>query len=142
MPRPELSPGDKVVELPALLSTSAVVTGGVAGAWLLWLIKRSWLTSAGALVAGAVVGFLIARILARVLYRTAGGSTVVVKAGRASLSSTIRAGLAGGCATALVVAFLAILTFGARNQTAALFGSAIACGVVLGTLLASLSSMR
>jgi hypothetical protein len=56
MPPQGLSPGDRVVELAALTVSAAVATGAVAGAWIVWLIKKSWLGSAGSLIAGAVVG--------------------------------------------------------------------------------------
>ena len=135
-----LNPGDRVVELAALATSAAVATGAVASAWVLWLIKKSWLISAGALIAGGVVGFLVGQLVGRVLYHT-GGNTTVVKVGSASLSSTIPAGLAGGVVTALAVSVLAVLIFGARSQAASLFGVAIRCGVVLGILFACLGSL-
>jgi hypothetical protein len=106
MPPQGLNPGDRVVELGALAISAAVVTCAIAGAWILWLIKKSWLASAGALVAGAVVGFVAGQLVARILYRT-GGNATVVKVGSASSSSTIPAGLAGGVVTGIAVALLA-----------------------------------
>ena len=135
-----LNPGDRVVELAALATLAAVATGAVASAWILWLIKKSWLISAGALIAGGVVGFLVGQLVGRVLYHT-DGNTTVVKVGSASLSSTIPAGLAGGVVTALAVSVLAVLIFGAGSQASSLFGVAIGCGVVLGILFACLGSL-
>ena len=140
MPPQGLNPGDRVVELAALATSAAVVTGAVSSAWILWLIKKSWLASAEALIAGAVVGFLVGQLVGRVLYRTGGNSTVV-KVGSASLSSAIPAGLAGGVVTALAVAILAVLIFSAKSQAPSLFGVAIGCGMVLGILFACLSSL-
>ncbi|MBI5758471.1 MAG: hypothetical protein HZA46_08140 [Planctomycetales bacterium] len=140
MPPQGLNPSDRVVELGALAISAAVSTGAVAGAWILWLIKKSWLASAGSLVAGAVVGFVVGQLVARILYRT-GGNTAVVKIGSASLSATIPAGLAGGVATAVAVGLLALLTFSSRSQALSLFGVAIGCGVVLGVLFACLGSL-
>src|SRR5262245_2453771 len=100
MPPQGLNSGDRVVELAGLAISAAVTTGAVASAWILWLIKKSWLISSGALVAGGVFGFLAGQLVGRLLYRT-GGNTTVVKVGSASLSSTIPAGLAGGVVTAI-----------------------------------------
>jgi hypothetical protein len=140
MPLQGLNPGDRVVELGALAISAAVGTGAVASAWIVWLIKKSWLASAGSLVAGAVVGIVVGQLVARILYRT-GGNTTVVKVGSASLPSTIPGGLAGGVATAVTVGLLVLLIFGARSQTLSLFGVAIGCGVVLGVLFACLGSL-
>jgi hypothetical protein len=140
MPPQGLNPGDRVVELAALAVSAAVATGAVAGACIAWLIKKSWLASVGAFIAGAVVGFAAGQLVARLLYRT-GGNTKVVKVGSASLSATIPAGLAGGIATAIAVGLLALLIFSARSQALSLFGVAIGCGVVLGVLFACLGSL-
>jgi hypothetical protein len=141
MPPQGLNPGDRVVELAALVVSAAVGTGAVAGALVVWLIKKSWLASGGAFVTGAVLGFAAGKLVALLLYRTADGNTTVVKVGSASLSATIPAGLAGGIATAVAVGLLALLLFSARNQSLSLFGVAIGCGVVLGILFACLGSL-
>ena len=141
MPPRGLNPGDRVVALAALAVSAAVATGAVAAAWIVWLIKTSWLASAGAFIAGAVVGFAVGQLVARLLYHTADGNTTVVKVGSASLSATIPAGLAGGVATAIAVGLLASLIFSARSQALSLFGVAIGCGVVLGALFACLGSL-
>lgn len=140
MPQQGINPGDRVVELAALTISAAVATGAVASAWILWLIKKSWLISAGALVAGGVFGFFVGQLVGRVLYRT-GGNTTVVKVGSASLPSTIPAGLAGGVVTAIAVGVLLLIVFSAKSQVPSLFGVAIGCGVVLGILFACLGSL-
>jgi len=140
MPPSNLNPGDRVVELAGLAVSVAVTTGAIAGAWLLWLIKKSWLVSAGALIAGAIIGFVVGQLIARILYHS-GGNTVVVKVGSASLSSTIRAGLTGGVVTGIVIGLLALLIFSAKSQASSLFGVAIGCGIVLGILFACLGSL-
>jgi len=141
MPPQGLNPGDRVVELSALVVSVAVATGAFAGALVVWLIRKNWLASAGAFITGAVLGFITGRFVARVLYHTANGNTTVVKVGSASLSATIPAGLAGGVATALAVSVIALFVFSARNQVLSLFGVAITCGVVLGILFACLGSL-
>lgn len=141
MPPQGLNPGDRVVELAALLRSAAVATGALAGAWLLWVLKKSWVASLGALAGGAALGFVVGHVLARILYRTAEGNTTIVKVGSASLPSTLPAGLAGGAATAAIVGLLALLIFGAKNQALPLFGIALGCGVVLGVLFACLGSL-
>lgn len=140
MPSHGLNPGDRVVELAALAVSAAVATGAVAGVWIAWLIKKNWLASAGAFIAGTAVGFAAGQLVARFLYRT-GGNTTVVKVGCASLSATIPAGLAGGIATAIAIVLVALLIFSARSQALSLLGIAIGCGVVLGVLFACLGSL-
>jgi hypothetical protein len=140
MPPEGLNPGDRVVELGALVVSAAVATGAVAGAWIGWMIKKSWIVSVGSLVTGVVVGFCGRQLVARSLYGT-GGNPTVVKVGSASLSSTIPAGLAGGVASAVAIVLLALLIFGAGSRASSLFRVAIGCGVVLGVLFACLSSL-
>ncbi len=140
MPPQGLNPGDRVVELAALTISTAVATGAVASAWVLWLIKKSRVISAGALIAGGVIGFLVGQLVGRVLYRTVGGTTVV-NAGSGSLPSTIPAGLAGGVVSAIAVCVLALLIFGARSQASSVLGVAIGWGVVLGIFFACLGSL-
>jgi hypothetical protein len=141
MPPQGLNPGDRVVELAALVTSAAVATGAIAGAAIVWLIKKSWLASAGAFFVGAVFGFLLAQFVGRLLYHTAGGNTTVVKVGSASLQATIPAGLAGGLATGVAIALIAILIFSAKSQALTLVGVAAGCGIVLGILFACLGSL-
>ncbi len=140
MPPQGLNPGDRVVELAALTISTAVATGAVASAWILWLLKKSWVISAGALIAGGIIGFLVGQLVGLFLYRT-GGNTTVVKVGSASLPSTSPAGLAGGVVTAIVLGVLAFLIFSVRSQASSVFGIAIGCGVILGILFACLGTL-
>ncbi len=82
MPSQGLNPGDRVVELAALVQSAAFITGGVATAWVMWLIKHSLLVSGGGFVAGVALGFVVAQLVARILYRGADRQTVVVQSGR------------------------------------------------------------
>jgi len=135
-----LNPGDRVVELAATAISVAIATGAVASASVVWLIKKSWFSSAGALVVGSAIGFVAGQLVARLLYRTA-EHTTIVKVGSASLFATVRAGLAGGISTALVVGLLAILVFSARSQAMPIFSIAVACGSLFGVLFACLGSL-
>jgi hypothetical protein len=141
MPPQNLNPGDRVVELAAVVTTAAIVSGAIVSAAVVWIIKKSWLASVGAFFSGAVVGFILAQFVGRLLYKTAGGNTTVVKVGGAGLSATIPAGLAGSISTAVVIALIALLVFSAKSQALNLFGVAIGCGLILGILFACLSSL-
>ncbi len=140
IPPQGLSPGDRVVDLAALVRSAALGTSAVSAAWVAWLVRGGWLTSLAALLIGAALGYLVAEIVSCVRYRR-GANTTVVKVGIDSLVSTIPAGLAGGIPTAIVVAFVALLLFGADNHAALLFGVSLASGVALGVIFACGSSL-
>jgi hypothetical protein len=137
----ELQPGDRVIELAAVAVSAAVFTGAVCGVCLSWLTKKSWLVSVEALVTGLVTGWIAGESIAHLVYLTGGGNTKLVKAGVASLSATIPAGLMGGIATGILVGLLGIWALDARKQAMSLLGFAVGCGVVLGTLVACLGSL-
>ncbi len=140
MPPQGLSSGDRVVDLAGLVRSAALGTGAVSGAWVTWLVHKSWLASLGALVIGAALGYIVAEVISRVLYRR-GGNTKVLKVGSRSLVATIPAGLAGGIPTAIVVALVALILFGGDNHAALWFGVSLASGVALGVILACGSSL-
>jgi hypothetical protein len=135
-----LNPGDKVIELAGVVISSAVTSGAISAAVIVWLIKKNWLPSTGAFFVGALFGFLVAQVMARLFYRS-DGNTVVAKLGVESLSLTIPAGLAGGITTALLVALVSILVFNASSQIVTVFGVALGCGIALGVLMACLGSL-
>jgi hypothetical protein len=139
MPPQGLNPGDRVVDLAALVRSAALSTGAASAAWVVWLVRGSWFTSFAALLIGAALGCLVAEIVSRARYRR-GGNTTVVKVGSGSLGPTIAAGLAGGVTTAIVVGCAALLLFGTGNA-ALWFGVALASGVVLGVIFACGSSL-
>lgn len=140
MPSKGLKPGDRVIDIGGLVQTAALFSGGVAGAWIVWLARRSWLASIGAFVAGALLGIAVAWVVARVLYRPRPGYTTVVRAGPRSLPFTIPASLAGGVSTAVVVALAASLVPGVGNL-ATTAGISLGCGIVGGILISCLSSL-
>ncbi|MBI2491182.1 MAG: hypothetical protein HYV94_03635 [Candidatus Rokubacteria bacterium] len=135
-----LRPGDRVIDLAGLVRSAALGTGAVSAAWGAWLVRGSWLTSLAALLIGAGLGYIVAEVVSRVLYRR-GDNTTVVKVGLGSLGSTIPAGLAGGLATAIIVALVALLPFGADGHAALWFGVSLASGVALGLTFACGSSL-
>jgi hypothetical protein len=129
------------VELAGIVYSAAIATGTVAGAWLLWLIKKSWFVSLAGLIAGAALGFLVAHVLSHVLYRTVEGHTTVVRVGAAALSSTIPAGLAGGVTTGVAVAAVLVLLFGAKTKQVPTASVSLGCGFALGILFPCLGSL-
>jgi len=89
--------------------------------------EKNWIASTGAFVSGAILGFVIAQIVARLLYRS-GGNTTVAKVGISSLSLTIPAGMAGGIVTAAIVGILMRVIFSEYNQDMTLFGTTLGLG--------------
>ncbi len=141
MPPQGLTPGERVVNLSGLAISAAVVTSGVSSAWIVWVFRNNWLTSVGAAIAGAIAGFITARVVAEFVYHTPDGRITVVKAGGTSLSATIRAGLAGSMPASVVVAILGLVLFGASNHVAVLIGVPLGCSVLIGVVFACLASL-
>jgi hypothetical protein len=138
---PGLRTGDRIVELAGLASTTAVVTGGVASGWIVWLIIDNWLTAIGAVIPGSVLGYVAARTVGKFLYRTVDGHKWVAKVGRASLPATIRAGLSGSMTAAVGVVAVGLVLFGVSDHLAALIGIAFGCGLVFGVVFACTASL-
>jgi len=90
---------------------------------------------------GAVIGFVLAQVIVRVMYRRSDGRVTVVKVGPASLRSTIPAGLVGGLGAAFLVPILVLLAFSPKTDPVALIVVALGCGVVLGVLFACVASL-
>ncbi len=140
MPDLGLQPGERVVELAAVVRTAAIVSGAVAGVATTWLVRRSWWFSLAAFVLGAVAGFVVSQFVSR-LYRSADGQTVVARVGSTSLPATIPAGLAGGVSVALVVGIAVILLLSAQSRAVPVLGTSLGCGIVLGIIFACLASL-
>ena len=136
-----LNPGERVVELAAVVRSAALVTGAVSAAWLTISGKRGWLPASGALLVGATIGFFIAQLISRLLYQTADGQTTVVRAGGGALPATISAGLLGAISTSVVVAMLALVLFWRDINIVSVFAICLGCGAVLGVLFACLASL-
>jgi hypothetical protein len=136
-----LRTGDKVVELAALAISSAVTTGVLVSGVLVFLISHSWLWTCGGLIAGAAIGLLTGRRVAKKFYRSAEGMTTVVKVGTSSLTATIGAGWAGGILAAFIISlpFLLPIDFGIDGGM--LFVISMACAIVVGTLNALMASL-
>jgi hypothetical protein len=63
MPPQDLNPGDRVVDLAAVVRGVALLTGAVGAASVTWLVRHSRLASfTGFLICGAV-GFVVGEIL-------------------------------------------------------------------------------
>jgi hypothetical protein len=139
MPENPFHPGERVVELAGVVQSVAIFTGAVTGAATAWLAKRSWLVSGTSLLIGAVLGFAVGLLAARIFYHSAEGMTTVVRVGSGSLPSTIRAGLAGALPTALIVASAAVFVLSAPAQSA--FTTSLLCGAIIGVTFACLSSL-
>ena len=104
-----ISPGDKVVDLAALLRSSALLTGALTAAASLWLLIEALLWTAAALVAGGAGGYALGTVITRSFYRAPEGQVVVVKLGPGALPLALQAGLIGGIPSggfAILVPFL------------------------------------
>lgn len=101
----DISSGDKVVELAALLRASALLAGAVAAAISLWLLGETLLWTLVAPVAGGAGGYGLGALIGRDFYRAPEGQVIVVKLGPGAMRTALQAGLIGGiCSGALAVA--------------------------------------
>lgn len=91
----ELQPGDKVVELGAMVRSVTVATGAVSSALLLFLAKQSPSVYLAGFFVGAVAGLVIGLIISRLLYSDEKGSVDIVKALPANLPITLSAAFKG-----------------------------------------------
>lgn len=136
-----LDAGERVVELGALCVTTALLSGALSGALSAALLAEGWLVATVSGVGGAAVGFAAGKVTARALFRTGGGYTAVVRAGAASLGSTLRSALAGSLAAACLVTVLAALLFSAVGHPLLLAGVALGVGIGLGVVFACSSAL-
>lgn len=106
----EFQPGDRVVELGAMVGSVTTAAGAVSSAWLLFSAKQSGGRCFAGFLAGALCGFLVGLVLARLLYAAGGGNVQVVRAAPESLAVLLRAALLGAlCQTMIVLLCLGCL---------------------------------
>lgn len=136
MADPNLSPGDRVVDLAYLLRSSAVFTGTVAAAISLWVLKHMafWTLAAGLL--GGTGGFLVGTLLGRVFFPASTGQIVVVKLGPGALVSAFKAGLIGGITSGILAGLVPALLLADGFKIPQLVGVGVGVGIAVGTALA------
>ncbi len=136
MANSSISPGDKVVDLAALLRASALLAGAVTAAVSLWLLVEGVLWAVVALVAGGAGGYALGILIGREFYRAPEGQVVVVKLGPGAMQVALRAGLIGGiCSGALAIAVPFLLLADGRMLVQHLW-IALAAGIAIGTIAA------
>jgi hypothetical protein len=131
-----LSPGDKVVDLAALLRSSALLAGAVAAAVSLWLLVDALLWTGAALVAGGAGGYALGVAISRAFYRAPEGQVVVVKLGPGAMQAALQAGLIGGiCSGALATSVPFLFLADGRTLIQHLWIGVVA-GIVIGAAAA------
>lgn len=136
MASPGLSPGDKVVDLEALLRASALLAGAASAAVSLWLLVEALLWTVVALVAGGASGYALGIMIGRGFYRAPEGQVVVVKLGSGAMQAALQAGLIGGiCSGALAITVPFLLLADGRTLVQHLWIGVVA-GIVIGAAAA------
>lgn len=136
MANPGISPGDKVVDLAALLRASALLAGAASAAVSLWLLVEALLWTVVALVAGGAGGYALGTMVSRGFYRAPEGQVVVVKLGPGAMQAALQAGLIGGiCSGALAIAVPFLLLVDGRMFVQHLWIGVVA-GIVVGAAAA------
>ncbi len=137
---PNLSPGDRVVDLAFLLRSSAVVTGTVAAAISLWVLKQiAFWTLAGGLL-GGIVGFLVGTLLGLVFFPASAGKIVVVKLGPGALVLACKAALIGGITSGILAGLVPAVLLAGISRITQLVGVGVGIGIVVGATFAYLAT--
>jgi len=131
-----ISPGDKVVDLAALLRSSALLAGAAAAAVSLWLLVETLLWTVAASVAGGAAGYALGAVTGRMFYRAPEGQVVVVKLGPGAMQSALQAGLIGGiCSGGLTTIVPFLILADGRTLVQHLWIGLVA-GIVIGAAAA------
>lgn len=101
----DLQPGERVVDLGAMVCSVMVAAGALSSALLLFLAKQSGGRCFAGFLLGAISGFLLGLLLARIFYADGQGKVRVVKAAPENLPVTLNAAVKGAlCQTVVVLA--------------------------------------
>ena len=134
-----LQSGDKVVDLAAATRTASVFAGFFAGVTTGWFSQHKIVDAGIAGLGGGVVGYIVARLLGRILCPAPPGKSVVAKLGISSLPLTLKGALPGAFFTSVSVKVVFSLVM--ANPIMPGMWSSLAVGIVVGIFSASLSSL-
>jgi uncharacterized membrane protein len=133
---PGLSPGDKVVDLAALLRASALLAGAASAAVSLWLLVEAILWTVVGAAVGAAGGYALGALIGRAFYGAPQGQVAVVKLGPGAMQAALQAGLIGGiCSGALAIAVPFLLLADGRTLVQHLWIGIVA-GIIVGAAAA------
>ena len=133
-------PGVPVIAPVALARVSGTFSGGIAASTATWITSQSIVYTAFAFVGGLIAGNIVGGTIGKCLFPAPKGHVVVVKKGKKSLTTTFRAALPAALATAMICS----MAIGVPMQPASvvtLTGIAMLAGLILGVVLALLSSL-
>jgi hypothetical protein len=108
-----LQPGDRVLDLRAATRSGGTFVGLVAAPLATGLSGYWWVWCVVAAVGMAVVGFVVAGVVAKILFPAPPGQVLVIRVGPTALAVALRASVAGGALVALACAIAAFVGAGA-----------------------------
>jgi len=133
-------PGDRVVDLAALLRSSALLAGAVASAVSLWVLTQSALWTLAGVVLGGALGFLLGSLLGPLCFPAPAGDVRVVKLGPGALQPALRAGLIGGLCSGVLAGLVPPLVLSQAPTAARLVGAGGVIGIVIGAVNAYIAT--
>ncbi len=134
----ELQPGDKVVEMGAMVRSVTVATGAVSAAVLFLLAKQGPGFCILGFFLGAIAGLIVGAILSRLFYADGKGKVSVVKATPANIPVALSAASkAVICQTACVLIILG--SIGRISSWPVAISAAVILNSALGFVIARLS---
>ncbi len=106
----ELQPGERVVDLGAMVRSVTMATGGISSALLLFLAKQNVGHCFAGFLVGAISGLILGLIFSRIFYTARDGNVHVVPAALQNLPVSLSAALKGAlCQTVVVLVGLGLL---------------------------------
>lgn len=135
-----LKSGDKVVDLAGLTRSSAMISGAITLPLALWMLEKSVVWIAAAVVAGGVFGFLLGALLGRMFFPAREGHVFVVKLGPGALPLALKAGLNGGVLAGILIGVLSPLILSETANLPPLVGLGATIGILWGTFSAYMAT--
>jgi hypothetical protein len=138
MAAPSFARGDRVVDLAFLFRSSAVLTGAVAAAISVWMLRPTLVGLLAAALLGGAGGFLLGSVVGRAVFPAARGRITVVKLGPGAWPLALKAGWLGGTTAGILAAVLTASAMGGTSALPQLLAAGALAGIVVGAVFAYL----
>lgn len=136
----ELHPGDKVVDLGALLRSAAVFSGTAAAGLSVWFLTADMTAIGLAALFGGVAGYLLGSAVRFLDHLGMFGLATVVKLGPSALVTALKSGLFGGITAGIITALVPPLALTGAPGPIGLLALGAILGAAVGATFAYLAT--